>query len=127
MAELEQNKHTARAFVELVLNDKRPAEAVAKYVGATYIQHDPQAPDGIAGFVRFLTEFLAQFPQLTVEIKRMAADGDLVVVHSRMTTSPRDPGSALVDIFRFDDGKIVEHWDVIQPVPETAANDNTMF
>ena len=71
--------------------------------------------------------YRGEFPQLFVEIKRMIAEGDLVVTHGLIKTSPEDRGTAAVDIFRVEDGKIVEHWDVLQPVPETAANDNTMF
>jgi len=71
--------------------------------------------------------FVQQFPEVNLEIQRMVAEGDLVVTHSHLTTGPQDRGSAVMDIFRLEQGKIVEHWDVMQPVPETSANDNTMF
>ncbi|GAA3469283.1 MULTISPECIES: nuclear transport factor 2 family protein [Nonomuraea] len=127
MADLEQNKQTAQTFFNLAFNDKQPAEAVARYLGSSYTQHNPQAPDGSEAFVQFVSGFASQFPQLSLDIKRVVAEGDLVVMHSLMKTSPDDRGTAIVDIVRVQDGKIVEHWDVLQPVPETAANDNTMF
>jgi predicted SnoaL-like aldol condensation-catalyzing enzyme len=71
--------------------------------------------------------FAEQFPQMSVDIKRAVAEGDLVVTHSLLKTSPEDRGTAAADIFRLEDGKVVEHWDVVQPVPESAANDHPMF
>jgi predicted SnoaL-like aldol condensation-catalyzing enzyme len=127
MAEDEQNKQTVIAFYTLAFNDKRPEEAVERYLGSRYIQHNPQAPDGPEAFIQFVNAYAGQFPELNVDIKRAIAEGDLVVTHSLLTTTPDDRGSAVADIFRLEDGKIVEHWDVVQPVPETAANDNTMF
>ncbi len=127
MTDTEQNKQTVIAFYSLAFNDKQPEEAVQKYVGSQYIQHNPQAPDGPEAFIGFVKSFAGQFPALNVEIKRAIADGDLVMTHSLLKTSPEDRGTAAADIFRLEDGKIVEHWDVLQPVPETAANDNTMF
>lgn len=127
MPDLEQNKETVRAFYELAFNQKKPEEAVARYVGSTYIQHNPMAGDGPQPFIEFVNGFVGQFPNLTVHIKRVIAEGDLVMTHSLIKTSPEDRGTAAADIFRLEDGKVVEHWDVLQPVPETAANDNTMF
>jgi predicted SnoaL-like aldol condensation-catalyzing enzyme len=127
MPDLEQNKETVRAFYELAFNDKKPEEAVARYVGSTYTQHNPMAGDGPQPFIEFVNGFVAQFPDLSVDIKRVIAEGDLVVTHSLLKTSPEDRGTAAADIFRLEGGKVVEHWDVLQPVPETAANDNTMF
>jgi predicted SnoaL-like aldol condensation-catalyzing enzyme len=127
MPDLEQNKEMVRAFYELAFNDKKPEEAVARYVGSTYIQHNPMAGDGPQPFIEFVNGFVAQFPDLSVDIKRVIAEGDLVLTHSLLKTSPEDRGTAAADIFRLEGGKVVEHWDVLQPVPETAANDNTMF
>ena len=127
MPDREQNKQTVTAFFTTAFNDKQPAEAVAKYLGPQYIQHNPQAADGAEAFIQFVGGFVAQFPQLSVDIKRVVAEGDLVVTHSLIKVSPEDRGTAAMDIFRLKDGKIVEHWDVLQPIPETAANDNTMF
>jgi predicted SnoaL-like aldol condensation-catalyzing enzyme len=124
---LEKNKQTVVAYLEQALNAKQPAEAVAAYVGPRYIQHNPQAADGPEAFIAFVKSFAQQFPDLHIDIKRVIAEGDLVVTHSLLTAAPGDRGTAVADIFRVEDGKIVEHWDVLQPVPETAANDNTMF
>ena len=127
MADLEENKQTVRAFYDLAFNQKEPEEAVARYVGSTYIQHNPMAGDGPQPFIEFVRAYTGQFPELRVDIKRVIAEGDLVMTHSLLKTSPDDRGTAAADIFRLEDGKVVEHWDVLQPVPETAANDNTMF
>lgn len=78
-------------------------------------------------FIEFVKGFVGQFRDLSVDIKRLIAEGDLVVTHSLIKTSPKDRGTAAADIFRLEDDKVVEHWDVLQQVPETAANDNTMF
>jgi predicted SnoaL-like aldol condensation-catalyzing enzyme len=127
MSSIEVNKQTVVSYYTLAFNDKRPEEAVAKYIGSRYVQHNPQAPDGPDAFVQFVKGFAEQFPQLHVEVKRVIGEGDLVMTHSLLTTSPEDRGTAAADIFRLEDGKVVEHWDVLQPIPETAANDNTMF
>ena len=127
MADPQQNKQTVLAFYSEAFNDKRPEEAVAKYIGSRYIQHNPQAPDGPEAFIQFVRAFAAQFPELRLDVKRAIAEGDLVMTHSLLKTSPSDRGTAAADIFRLEDGKIVEHWDVLQPVPETSANDHPMF
>jgi predicted SnoaL-like aldol condensation-catalyzing enzyme len=100
---------------------------VAAHLGPRYVQHNPQAADGGEAFIAFVRSFAGQFPDLHVDIRRVIAEDDLVVTHSLITTGPDDRGTAAVDIFRLEDGRIVEHWDVLQPVPETAANENTMF
>jgi predicted SnoaL-like aldol condensation-catalyzing enzyme len=127
MSDLEQNKQVVRSFYEESFNGGDPEGAVERYVGDRYIQHNPQASDGPGAFVGFVKWYRAQFPQLHVDIKRMIAEGDLVMTHSLITTSPDDRGSAAADIFRIEDGKVVEHWDVVQPIPEQTANENTMF
>lgn len=127
MADAETNKQTVIAYYTLAFNDKQPEEAVARYIGDKYIQHNPQAPDGPEAFIEFVRGFTGQFPEASIEIKRAIAEGDLVVTHGLLKMAPDDRGMAAVDIFRLEDGKVVEHWDVLQPVPETAANDNTMF
>ena len=125
--DLHQNKQIVREFYELAFNDKRPAEAVERYVGSTYIQHNPQAPDGAEAFIQFVTGFAAQFPDLSIDIKRIVAEDDIVVAHGLLKTSADDPGTVAADFFRLEDGKIVEHWDVLQPYPDTSANDHPMF
>jgi predicted SnoaL-like aldol condensation-catalyzing enzyme len=127
MADAETNKQTVIAYYNLAFNDKQPEEAVAKYIGDRYIQHNPQAADGPEAFIAFVRGLAQQFPEASLEIKRVIAEDDLVVTHSLLKMTPDDRGMAVADIFRLEDGKVVEHWDVLQPVPETAANDNTMF
>lgn len=124
--ELEANRRTVLAFYEACIN-RKDFRAASRLVGARYVQHNPLIADGRAGleaFVRFLRE---TFPRLRSEVKRVLADGDLVAVHAHGVRVPGQRGSAIVDLFRLEDGKIVEHWDVIQPIPEEAANANGMF
>ncbi|RVV97314.1 hypothetical protein EKE94_14985 [Mesobaculum littorinae] len=99
----------------------------ADVIAEDYIQHNPAVPDGRTPLVSFFTDVFADNPDARAEIVRSAADGDLVWLHVHSTNGPEDRGAAVVDIFRVEDGLIVEHWDVVQPVPEEAANDNTMF
>jgi predicted SnoaL-like aldol condensation-catalyzing enzyme len=127
MSDPKEHTETVRAYYELAFNEGKPEEAVTTYLGDRYTQHNPQAADGPDAFIGFVQWYRGEFPQLNVEIKRTVAEGDLVVTHSLITTSPEDRGTAAVDIFGLENGKIVEHWDVLQPVPETSENDNTMF
>ncbi len=127
MADLEQNKRVVRSFYEEAFNDGDPEGAVQRYLGDRYIQHNPQAADGAEAFIGFVKWYRGEFSDLHVDIKRMIAEDDLVVTHSNIKESPDNRGKAVVDIFRVENGKVVEHWDVIQPIPEQAANSNTMF
>lgn len=95
--------------------------------GGAYRQHNPGAGDGPAPFIAFVTGFVTAYPVLQITFKRLVAEGDLVVVHSHFVHEPTDRGLAVMDIFRPEAGKIVEHRDVLQEVPATAANTNTMF
>lgn len=127
-AQVARNKATVVAYYTTAFNDKKPEEAVAKYGGPVYIQHNPQAADGFDAFIAFVKFYTGQFPQLHVDIKRVIGECNMVVTHSHITTSPTDRGQAVADFFRLNrQGKVVEHWDVIQDVPATSANDNTMF
>jgi predicted SnoaL-like aldol condensation-catalyzing enzyme len=127
VTDLEYNKRIVREYYEMAFNDKKPREAVERYVGDEYIQHNPQAPDGPEAFIQFVTSFAAQFPELHVDIRRIVAEEDIVVVHGLLTTSAQDRGTVAADFFRVRDGKVVEHWDVLQPFPETSVNDHPMF
>jgi len=127
VADPETNKQTVIAYYNMAFNERKPAEAAEKYGGPHYIQHNPQAPDGFEAFVQFVEGFVEQFPEMSLEIKRAVAEGDMVVTHSLLKTSPEDRGTAAADFFRLEDGKVVEHWDVLQPVPESAANEHPMF
>lgn len=121
-----RNKETVIAFYNAAINDK-DFEAASAYLGDKYIQHNPLAadgPEGLKSFLDFAKENLSTFK---VEIKQAFADGDYVILHVHAKRNPEDRGSAVMDIFRLDNGKVVEHWDVIQPIPETSMNDNTMF
>jgi predicted SnoaL-like aldol condensation-catalyzing enzyme len=116
----------AVALLDMAFNQKKVAEAFDLYVGPTYKQHNPNVPDGRDAAIRLLSEGVAK-RDVRYEVKRSAAEADLVFVHSNVKVGGDPRGNAVVDIFRFEKGKIVEHWDVVQAVPEKSANDNTMF
>lgn len=121
------NVRVVTAFYDLAFNQHQPVEAARLYVGDTYIQHNPNVPNGTGVFASIFEGYFKAHAQLRAKIHRVLADGDLVAVHAHWTETPQDAGNAIVDIFRLEDGKIVEHFDVIQPVPATTANGNTMF
>jgi predicted SnoaL-like aldol condensation-catalyzing enzyme len=125
--QLEANKRIICEWQDLAIDQRKPEEAVAKYLGPNYRQHNPGAGDGSEPFIATVKRFIQIFPELRMESKRIIAEGDYVVLHSHLILKPGDRGSAVVDIFRLENGKIVEHWDVVQEVPETSANNNTMF
>jgi predicted SnoaL-like aldol condensation-catalyzing enzyme len=125
-ADPEQNKKVVVDFYEKAINQK-DFEAASKHIGPRYTQHNPVAADGPEGLKAFLGFLREKFPNAKSEIKRVFADGDYVILHVHSVREPGARGSAIVDIFKLDNGKVVEHWDVIQPIPEKAANSNGMF
>ena len=135
-ARAQQNTAVVLAFLDTVFNKHEVEQAFKRYVGPSYRQHNPAVADGTAAAVRALTQLTHELaPQLRLEVKRTIAQGDLVAVHSRYVSNPAAGGAAaaggrgqaVVDIFRLERGRIVEHWDVSQEIPDRAANDNSMF
>jgi predicted SnoaL-like aldol condensation-catalyzing enzyme len=122
----ELNKKVVMDFYEKAINQKDFA-AASKYMGPRYTQHNPTAADGREGFQGFLQFLRAKYPDSHSEIKRVFADGDYVILHVHAVRVPGTRGNAIVDIFRLENNKIVEHWDVIQAIPEKASNANGMF
>jgi predicted SnoaL-like aldol condensation-catalyzing enzyme len=124
---LQEKKTIVHDFYDLAFNQRQPEAAAARYLGPVYIQHNPNFGDGGEAFITAVKAFVTAYPHLRFDFKRFIAEDELVVVHSHMTREPGDPGFAVMDIFRLENDKIVEHWDVTQEVPATEANPNTMF
>lgn len=131
---LERNKANALAFYDMMFNHGKPAEAMRRYGGATYTQHNPEVADGRDAFITFFEQMVKDHPGKSVSFKRVFADGHYVTLHSEHCFPAKLDGAwgggtwAAIDIFRLDDqGKIVEHWDVLQKVPAKSANGNGMF
>lgn len=121
----EANRQRVITFYDRFFNQHDTA--AADVVADDYRQHNPDVPDGKAPFVNYFSGFFRDNPQSRAKVIRSAADGDLVWLQVHSTNGSHDRGQAVLDIFRVKNGKIVEHWDIIQDVPEKAANANTMF
>jgi predicted SnoaL-like aldol condensation-catalyzing enzyme len=129
MADRERNKEVVVDYYTTAFAGN-PEKAVADHFGPRYIQHNPDAQDGPEAFIGFVKWLRSGYPNLKLEIKRVIAEGDLVATHSHLDLepgNPENPGRALADFFRLEDGKVVEHWDVIEDIPTTSANNNGMF
>ncbi|HEX3362223.1 MAG TPA: nuclear transport factor 2 family protein [Solirubrobacterales bacterium] len=135
MSDSRSNKDVVLEYYELAYVQGKPDEAAERFLGPSYVQHDPQTPDGKDPFI---TTAAGEPIGGTVEVKRVLAEGEMVVVHSHLRDvdpallglgpeADRERGVAIMNVYRVEDGRIVEHWDVFQPVPEQPANDNTMF
>jgi predicted SnoaL-like aldol condensation-catalyzing enzyme len=120
-------KRVVLDFFDLAFVQREAAQAAEQYLGTTYTQHNPTAPDGPEVFPTLIGGLFAQAPEASFHLKRAIAEDDYVVLHYNLQMFPGDLGQAVVDIFRVKDGRIVEHWDVMQPVPAESSNDNGMF
>ena len=126
-ADAAANKKLVLDAANMLFVQHQVDKAIDTYFAPGYIQHNPMAATGAEAVRKFFKAFYAANPQATIVMKRALADGDLVAIHYQSKFQPDDRGYAVVDIFRVENGKIAEHWDVGQPVPEKAANDNGMF
>ena len=123
---MEKNKENAIAFYKTAY-EGNPKKAVELYVGSSYIQHNPDVADGTEGFIDYFERMQKEYPKKSIEFVRCIAEGDLVALHTHQTW-PGNEEYVTMDFFRFDNnGKIVEHWDAIQKIPDVSANDNQMY
>lgn len=123
---IEENKKNAVAFYKAAY-EGNPKAAIEEYVGNEYIQHNPDVADGLQGFINYFERMQNEYPNKSIEFVRCIGEGDLVALHTHQTW-PGNDQYATMDFFRFDEnGKICEHWDAIQQIPEKSANPNTMY
>ena len=123
---LEENKKNVVAFYKMAY-EGNPRDAVDRFVGDQYIQHNPDVEDGKEGFIKYFERMSEEYPEKSIEFVRVVGEGDLVALHTHQTW-PGNDEYVTMDFFRFDEnGKIVEHWDSIQQIPKKSANDNTIY
>ncbi len=122
----QRNREAVQRFCEIFFNEHQTA-AAADFIKDEYIQHSPYLADGRQPFVDYFSDFFAEYPEARMHIKRTVAEGDYVMAHSHFMRDRSDRGTAIVDIFRLENGQLVEHWDVIEEVPTQAKNSNSMF
>lgn len=123
---LKKNKKSAIEFYRMAY-EGNPRKAVELYMGNEYDQHNPLVGDGIEPFIAYFEKMATVYPDKNIEFVRAIAEGDLVALHTHQKW-PGDEEYVTMDFFRFDEhGKIVEHWDSIQRIPETTVNRNTMY
>jgi predicted SnoaL-like aldol condensation-catalyzing enzyme len=123
---LEANKKTVQEFYNFLIN-KKDFKLASRYIGDRYVQHNPLVADGPEGLKAFVEFLKSNFPDARSEIKRVLAEGDYVIIHVHSVRIPGTRGRAIFDLFKLENGKIVEHWDTIQEIPESSANNNGMF
>jgi predicted SnoaL-like aldol condensation-catalyzing enzyme len=124
--DLELNKKIVADFYDLIIN-KKDFAAARKYIGSRYKQHNPLVADYPEGLEAFITFLKTNYPEARSDIKRIFADADHVILHVHSVRAPETAGRAIIEIFRLENGKIEEHWDVIQEIPSESANPNGMF
>ena len=127
LARTEANKKLVLDMWNTVFTEKKVGEGFDRYISPDYVQHNPLASDGPESAREFLTQWFANNPDAVIEVKKVVAQGDLVFLHHHMRVNPTERGSAAVDMFRVADGKVIEHWDVVQPIPENSKNPHPMF
>lgn len=126
MQNLEQIKNNAIEFYRMAYLGE-PRKAVELFVGEEYIQHNPLVGDGPEAFIEYFEKMNAEYPEKSIEFIRAIGEGELVALHTHQTW-PGNDQYVTMDFFRFDDnGKIVEHWDAMQEIPEFTKNGNTMY
>lgn len=125
-AKFERNKAAVLDFIEKSVN-QGDIDAASVHFGDSYTQHNPNIADGVEGFRKYLRQLRQAFPLVRGEVKRIFAEGDFVIVHMHARREPEEAGLAIVDVFRLAEGKLVEHWEVRQPIVQSSLHANAMI